>query len=300
MKRWRVPLVLLVGLGFGGVVAIVLRTALQSERQFHPRRSRPQAPVDLPVKEVRLAAADGVALAGWYLPSRSGSAVVFAHGLGQDRTALLPEARVLSEAGHGVLLLDFRGHGESEGQPTYGVKEQLDLEAALRWVRAQPDVDPKRVGALGFSIGSDALAEVAARDPALAAVSLHSPFTRALENVELEYSRWGRLSVLGARIPFWMRGIDLDAVRPVDVVSRIAVPVLMVVGAEEPGQWMTEALEVALPPHSSSWVMEGAGHGGFIEVEPVAYPARLREYFGERLGVPASHHPHRKPLRTRR
>ena len=75
------------------------------------------------------------------------------------------------------------------------------------------------------------------------------------------------------------------SVRPVDVVSRIAVPVLMVVGAEEPGQWMTEALQAALPPHSSTWVMKGAGHGGFIEVEPMAYPARLREYFGGRLGA---------------
>ncbi len=286
MRRWRVPLVL-VGLGLGGVIAIVVRTALQSERQFHPRRSSPRAPMDLPVKEVRLHAADGVALTAWYVPSRIGSAVVFAHGLGQDRAALLPEARVLSEAGHGVLLVDLRGHGESQGEPTYGVKEQLDLEAALRWVRAQPDVDPGRVGALGFSIGADALAEVAARDPALAAVSLHSPFTRALENIELEYNGWGRLSVFGARIPFWMRGIDLDAVRPVDVVSRIAAPVLMVVGAEESGQWMTEALEAALPAHSTSWVMDGAGHGGFMEVEPVAYPARLRDYFGERLGVAA-------------
>ena len=286
MKRLRLPLVL-VGLGLGGAAFIVVRTALQSERLFHPGRSRAKAPVDLPVKEVRLHASDGVVLAAWYIPSRTGSAVVFAHGLGQDRAALLPEARVLSEAGHGVLLLELRGHGESQGEPTYGVKEQLDLEAALRWVRAQPDVDPKRVGALGFSIGADALAEVAARDPALAAVSLHSPFTRALENLELEYGGWGRLSVLGARIPFWVRGIDLDAVRPVDVVSRIAAPVLMVVGADEPGQWMTEALEAALPAHSTSWAIRGAGHGGFIDIEPVAYPARLREYFGERLGLAA-------------
>jgi hypothetical protein len=40
-------------------------------------------------------------LAAWYVPSRSGAAVILVHGTGAERASLLPETRLLSEAGRG-------------------------------------------------------------------------------------------------------------------------------------------------------------------------------------------------------
>src|SRR3982751_103797 len=45
-------------------------------------------------------------LRGWYIPTKSGAAVVAVHGSGGDRRDLLPEARLLAAAGYGVLLYD--------------------------------------------------------------------------------------------------------------------------------------------------------------------------------------------------
>ena len=59
---------------------------------------------------------DGVRLAGWYVPSTNGAAVVLCHGAGSTRSSVLDHAAVLAAPGYGVLLVDARGHGASEGR----------------------------------------------------------------------------------------------------------------------------------------------------------------------------------------
>ena len=61
----------------------------------------------------RVRTSDGVKLAGWYVPSRNGAAVIAFPG----RSGPLEHARMLARHGYGVLMLDMRGQGESEGDP---------------------------------------------------------------------------------------------------------------------------------------------------------------------------------------
>jgi len=124
----------------------------------------------------RLLADDGVEIAATYLPALPGGrgplqrpdrsagtspVLVVAHGFtgsrGKDDNVRVTEAlrRRLP-----VIALDFRGHGDSGGSSTLGVREVLDLDAAVAWAR---ELGHERVVTLGFSMGSS----VAVRQAAL-------------------------------------------------------------------------------------------------------------------------------------
>ncbi|RKG56291.1 alpha/beta fold hydrolase [Corallococcus sp. AB011P] len=266
---------LLVALALGG------RAAWRSEQYFHYPRPAAVLPADFgSAREVTLRTDDGVELRGWYVPSRNKAAWVLAHGLSQTRMDLLPEARVLRDAGYGVLLFDLRAHGQSGGETsTWGDKERQDVRAALAYVRAQPDVEPARVGALGFSIGSAAVAEVAAKDPQVAAVVLLSPFNTLWLAAAYDFRRFGVVTQTGALVPFWRRGIALDEVRTIDAVDHIKPrPLFIVAGTDESGQPLLDELFAHVASYAQTWRIPGASHGNFAATAPTEYPRRLREF----------------------
>ena len=80
-----------------------------------PRAAIDEAALGLPHERVSFPASDGVHLAGWYVRSRNGAAIVVVHGGGGDRQGTIRHARMLADAGYGVLLYDARGRGESGG-----------------------------------------------------------------------------------------------------------------------------------------------------------------------------------------
>ena len=186
----------------------------------------------------------------------------------------------LRDAGYGVLLFDLRAHGQSGGETsTWGDQERRDVRAALEFVRTQPDVDPARVGALGFSIGSAAVAEVAAKDEKVAAVVLLSPFNTLWLAAAYDFRRFGVVTQTGALLPFWRRGIHLDEVRTIDAVEHIKPrPLLVIAGTEESGQPLLEALFENVGPYAQTWRIPGASHGNFAATAPEEYPRRLRAF----------------------
>jgi hypothetical protein len=109
------------------------------------------------------------------------------------KCTLLAEARALMEMGYGCLLVDFRGHGGSDGRITsLGYREALDVEAACGWAR-------RRGGPVllyGSSMGVAAvLRAVALGLAAPDALLLESPFDRLLTTLRR------RLRLL--KLPAW-------------------------------------------------------------------------------------------------
>ncbi|MBJ6760666.1 alpha/beta fold hydrolase [Myxococcaceae bacterium JPH2] len=288
-RKWWVVLGSVLTAGVLGAGALFVRAMMRSEQYFHYPRPTAVRPADLAeAEDIQLRTEDGLELRGWYLPSRNHAAVVLAHGLSQTRADLLPEARVLRDAGYGVLLFDLRAHGESAGAfSTWGDLERRDIRAALAYVRGRPDVEPARVGALGFSIGSAAVAEVAARDTGVAAVVLLSPFNTLRLAAAYDFRRFGVVTESGALMPFWRRGIALEEVRTQASVEHIRPrPLLIVAGTEESGQPLLDELFAQVAPYAQTWRIPGASHGGFQTTEPHEYPRRLRAFFDAALLPP--------------
>jgi ABC-2 type transport system ATP-binding protein len=167
--------VLAAALAAAGVLAAVIA--------FIAVASRP-APIG--VRDLRIAVTDGphdnsrVLLdATFFTPAGSGRvpAILLAHGFGETKNAVRPEAEQLARAGFAVLTWSARGFGKSTGQialdsPDYEVK---DVEQLVSWLARQPRVlldhpgDP-RVGIAGASYGGAIALLAAAYDHRIDAI----------------------------------------------------------------------------------------------------------------------------------
>jgi hypothetical protein len=109
-------------------------------------------------EEVRFAGG-GATLAGTLMvPPGAGRwpAIVLLHGSGpQNRNGTLPFARFLVRHGFAILAYDKRGVGGSGGDWREASFDVLadDALAAVAFLRARGDIDPKRIGLLGVSQG---------------------------------------------------------------------------------------------------------------------------------------------------
>ena len=113
-------------------------------------------------------------------------AVVFVHGSGGDRNELLGRARALAARGFVTLTITEpstssppkRSSGGTEAllsQLQAGqVRDVVAVRRAVDVLRARPEVDPERIGYLGWSAGARAGAFVAASDPRVKALALLS------------------------------------------------------------------------------------------------------------------------------
>ncbi len=113
--------------------------------------------VGLDYRAVSPQSADDLELSGWWV-SREGfsRAAVLIHGLGGNKSDafVLQTARIYHEAGYNVLMLDLRGHGESEAaRRTLGYREVRDVGGALDWL-AERGFGPEDVVLHGWSMGA--------------------------------------------------------------------------------------------------------------------------------------------------
>jgi alpha-beta hydrolase superfamily lysophospholipase len=151
-------------------------------------------------REVSFASADGARLAGTLtVPDRGTGpfpAVVLVHGSGpEDRDeAIGPNAvflqlsNALSNAGYAVLRYDKRGVAKSGGALFSGTRQHLldDVRAAVRFARAQAEVDRTRIVLLGHSEGGELVPTVALREPAVAGVILMAPAALPLAKIMIQ------------------------------------------------------------------------------------------------------------------
>ncbi len=288
-RFWRniaiaIGLTLLAGVLVVAAYIVATSARLAADALTPPRVPLDRTPLDVGITEyenVAFTASDGVVLRGWYIPSKNGAAIIMAHGYAGNRLMLLPEAQILAAQGYGVLLFDFRGHGESaDALVTLGDREQRDVNAAVDFVAAQPGV--VKIGAIGFSMGATTLAQVATRDERLDAVVVQAAFATLAAEIRHRSRTFGPLSQIPSLRAIRRAGVDVDGVRPVDGLCTISPrPLLLIYGeldaAVPPGT--AQAMLDAACEASELWVIEGAGHGEYIQVTPEQYAARLLNFF---------------------
>ena len=115
---------------------------------------------------------DGIAWCLW-LPPGEGPwpAVIVLHGAGSRKENHADFARAAVAHGLAALTFDNRGHGETEG--ALGATVVQDLGALAAWLAARPEVDGRRIGVRGSSMGGLlAIHAAAASDDVAAAIAI--------------------------------------------------------------------------------------------------------------------------------
>ncbi len=245
-----------------------------------------RADLGRPYETVALTTADGLRLAGWYVPSRNRAAVIAFPG----RRAPVAQARLLARHGYGVLLLDRRGEGASQGDINlYGWNGEADVHAAVAYLRRRPDVDPGRIGGLGLSVGGELMLQAAARDRGLRAVVSEGAGVRSLAEhrhtpgvggVQRWLSPWvaqtAALTVLGNGGP------PPDLAR---LVSRIAPrPVLLIRALHgNPDEALNRVYYARAGSPKALWETARGGHTGALAAAPAEYERRVTGFFDAAL-----------------
>jgi len=140
------------------ILALLLSLTGCSSMLFYPEPGLPFTPdkARLEYRDVNLTAADGTRLHGWWLPAKAGvpvkGTVLHLHGNGGNMSWHLGGSWWLPEQGYQVLMLDYRGYGQSQGEPSLPAIYQ-DIQAAFNWLKTAPEVQGKPLVVLGQSIG---------------------------------------------------------------------------------------------------------------------------------------------------
>jgi dipeptidyl aminopeptidase/acylaminoacyl peptidase len=249
-------------------------------------------------ESVSFLSADGLRLAGWFLPpdpSGDGATVILLHGARTNRTEMLPQAAMLHRHGYGVLLYDHRAHGQSEGQvSTLGYAEVEDLRGAVAYLQNRPEVDAARIGVLGHSLGGAVAIRGAARIPEIRAVVAEGAYTSVEENLASGvrvFLGLPRMPFVPLVVFFGQRetGLNLRQVRPVDEVGRIAPrPILVVHGMQDPAVPLQNARRLydAAGEPKELYLVAEAGHGGYAEVAPREFEERVVGFLDRYLRGP--------------
>jgi uncharacterized protein len=111
---------------------------------------------------------DGIAWCLW-LPPGEGPwpAVMVLHGAGSQKENHADYARAAVAHGLAALTFDNRGHGTTEGPLGNGVID--DLGALAAWLAERPEVDGRRIGVRGSSMGGLLAVHAAAESDDIAA-----------------------------------------------------------------------------------------------------------------------------------
>ncbi|RMH56720.1 MAG: alpha/beta fold hydrolase [Candidatus Hydrogenedentota bacterium] len=151
-------------------------------------------------------------------------------------------ARYFTTLGFGVLRFDYRGSGDSEGDfvDVTIQGEIADAESALRWLESRPEVDSKKLGLLGLSMGGCVAAYVAGDRHDLSSVVLWAPVSNPLrlarerksrEQIEM-MRRYGWAPYGGHRIGRALVA-ELPSLRPTERIALYPGPVLLCHGTED-------------------------------------------------------------------
>jgi uncharacterized protein len=164
-----------------GYAGLVVTARAFTRKAIFPAPRGPRAEAE-GAEQVTFRAADGVDVHALYFPPPSAAArtVVLFHGNGETIAHGEDRARALERRGLGALLVEYRGYGASEGEPSEeGL--YLDAEAALDGL-ASRGVAGDRVALWGTSLGTGVALEMARRR-AIGAIVLVTPYTSMLDVV---------------------------------------------------------------------------------------------------------------------
>lgn len=190
---------------------------------------------------VRIPAAGGKTLFAWFVPSphrARAPAILIMHGWGANAALMLPALPPLHHAGHAVLLLDARCHGESDDEAfTSMPRFAEDIASGLDWLKTRAELDPARLALVGHSVGAGAALLCASRRSDVRAVVSLAAFAHPADMM--------RRLLAGLHAPWWplgwaitryvshVIGARFDDFAPVNTIARLRCPVLLVHGRRD-------------------------------------------------------------------
>jgi len=245
----------------------------------NPRGYRSPAERRVPFEDCRIPCEDGVQIHAWLLLHTTDGVsvppdtptVIFFHGNAGNIGLRIPNGlQMVQYLRANVLMVEYRGYGESDSVPPTEAGLKLDAEAALRFALDHPKVvDPTRVFLFGRSLGGAVALHLAdyarRRDIPIAGVMVENTFTSISDMVD-------HLMPVVAPFKALVLRIRWDSTR---IVPHLRTPLLFLAGTDDeivPHGHMQELCRLSKSSahvavhivqggrHNESWMQGGAAY----------------------------------------
>jgi pimeloyl-ACP methyl ester carboxylesterase len=200
----------------------------------NPRRYRSPDEHQVPFEDHMIRCDDGVRIHSWLMlrpgadPNAKKPTIVFFHGNAGNIGLRLPNAlQMLQYLDAHVFLVEYRGYGESDDAVVNEAGLNLDAEAALKFIRTRPNVDPNQIFIFGRSLGGSVafhLAQYAQQNNIpIAGLIVENTFmsVAAMVDVLMPYVAPFKNLILRIR---WDSGI---------IVPHLTTPILYLAGSDD-------------------------------------------------------------------
>ena len=237
-------------------------------------------------KSLRLECVNGMELGAWYCAGATQSPlVILFHGYGCEKSSLIPEGKAFLAMGYSVLLVDFRGSGDSStAYTTIGFTEAEDVAAAVYYARTQ--WPQRKLILYGESMGAAAiLRAVASCGVHPDAIIVESVFDKMLNTVRHRFEAMHVPSFPSAELLVFWGGYQARfngfAHNPSRYAAKVECPILFLHGANDPRAKVEEARRVydAVPGLKYFREFPGVGH----EAAVVKFPNEWKRSVGQFL-----------------
>ena len=243
---------------------------------------------DSTFENVYLTTSDNIKLQGWYMKPAGiakGTVILF-HGHGNKKSSVLEEAAGFRQMGYNTMLLDFRAHGNSEGNTSsIGYYETEDVKLAYDFIKNKGE---KNIILWGISMGAAAVSKAMNDYPLQPSkVILEMPFASIVQAAE------GRIKMMGlpgqplaTLITFWggvEHGFWAFNMKPAEFVKQIKCPVLLQWGQKDPRvkQEETDLIYANITAPKKLVVYETAAHESLCEKEPAKWTNEVRDFLSK-------------------
>lgn len=242
---------------------------LQPRMVFHPVKALQSTPAQwgMDFESVHFQTEDNKQLHGWYLPAANARKVLlFFHGNAGNISHRHETLAVFHALGMNVFIFDYRGYGNSQGQPSeLGLYH--DALAAWRYLTATRGIAAEDIVIAGRSLGAAVAANLASQVKA-GGVILESTFSsiRDLSHEMFPFIAY----ILVPRFSFNTR----------QAVKSVTSPLLIVHSTEDEFFRIENSRRIyeAANPPKDILVINGSHNSGFLQ-SAEQYNRRLRKFF---------------------
>jgi alpha-beta hydrolase superfamily lysophospholipase len=274
---------------------ILLLQPYRRTKEWYGERTKVLHPsdLDLPFEDISLKTRDGIDLSCWLIKAErtARGTIIILHGVSESKIAGLPMARQFHDRGYNVFLYDSRRHGESGGTYcTLGYYEKHDATMVIDYLMGRMDVQTRKIGLFGWSMGAVVAILVASIDARISAVVAESGFA-TLRTVFDDYQKrmiklpWHYLRNIVIKRSEYLARFKANDVSPVDAVKYIRVPIFLLHGTEDnliKHDYSQQVFAAANEP-KQLWLIKGARHHDMMEVGGEEYTTRICDFFEKYL-----------------
>ena len=196
--------------------------------------------------------------------------MIYLHGSAYNMGANVDHARRFKDLGFSVLLISYRGYGQSEGRFPTETQVYADAEAAWDYLSIKKGIKPGDIFIYGHSLGGAVAINLAVSHPDAGGLIVEAAFTSIAD--------MGRRNKLYRLLPIDL--ITHQRFDSINKINRLKLPVLILHGTEDrvvPFEMSRRLYEKAPTPKRLK-LIRGGGHNNSATVGGAEYLKTVRDF----------------------